>query len=80
MTTTIALAQQKVADPCAIVAEHFVPSTSGRQQSNALIPILSIQKKVSESLKLVNRNHTVNIIRLTNAHPIVTSALKSGMR
>ena len=45
MTTTIALAQQRVADPCAIVAEHFVLSASGGRQPNALTPILSIQKK-----------------------------------
>jgi hypothetical protein len=43
-TSTIALAQQRVADPCAIVAEHFILSTSGGQQFNALASALSIQK------------------------------------
>jgi hypothetical protein len=45
MTTTITLAQQRVADPCAIVAKHFVLSAFGGWHSNALTPILSIQKK-----------------------------------
>jgi hypothetical protein len=42
--STIALAQQRVANLCAIIAEHFILSESGGKQSNALAPALSIQK------------------------------------
>lgn len=47
-TSTILLAQQRVANPSAIVAEHFILSTSGGYQFNALAPALSIQSNVMD--------------------------------
>lgn len=47
-TSTLLLAQQRVANPSAIVAEHFILSTSGGYQFNALAPALSIQNNVMD--------------------------------
>lgn len=43
-TSTLVLAQQRITSPSAIIAEHFILSTSSGIQSSLLAPTLSVQK------------------------------------